>query len=159
MVSGAEDLPFPDGRFDAVICTQALEHVLDPARAVREMHRVLAPGGVLMLSTHGTAVYHPCPTDLWRWTQEGLVKLLRDNGGWRELRLEPAGGTPACFGYLIGFYVGAALNFRPLAPIRAALIALVNVFFAGLDRLLPLHYPRSYTLIANFLAVARKREG
>jgi SAM-dependent methyltransferase len=156
VVSQAERLPFEDARFDAVLSTQTLEHVADPPRVVQEIDRVLKPGGVLILTTHGTAVYHPCPTDLWRWTQEGLTKLLRDNGKWSSLRMEGTGGTAACFGYLIGFYVVAALQGRALAPLRKGLVTIVNVLFGMLDRIVPLRYPRRHTLIANFVVVARK---
>jgi ubiquinone/menaquinone biosynthesis C-methylase UbiE len=38
-----EALPFPDGHFDVVLCTQAIEHVLDVPLALRELHRVLQP--------------------------------------------------------------------------------------------------------------------
>ncbi len=40
-------LPFPDGVFDIVTCAWALETVADPARALAELQRVLAPGGLL----------------------------------------------------------------------------------------------------------------
>ena len=63
-----EALPVPDHSFDVVLCTQVLEHTSDPALAVRELARVVAPGGRVLASTHGTAVYHPAPNDFWRWT-------------------------------------------------------------------------------------------
>jgi ubiquinone/menaquinone biosynthesis C-methylase UbiE len=46
-----EALPFEDASFDLVLCTQVLEHVLDPAAALRELARVLRPRGTLVLST------------------------------------------------------------------------------------------------------------
>jgi SAM-dependent methyltransferase len=47
----AEKLPFRDGTFDAYCSFETLEHVPDPVRLLREAHRVLKPGGVLLLST------------------------------------------------------------------------------------------------------------
>jgi SAM-dependent methyltransferase len=73
-------LPVADGRFDAVLSTQVLEHVRDPALYLSECHRVLRPGGRLMASTHGMFVYHPDPDDYWRWTSAGLQAAIRDAG-------------------------------------------------------------------------------
>lgn len=44
------DLPFASGTFDIVISSEVIEHTPDPARAVREMSRVLRPGGRLALT-------------------------------------------------------------------------------------------------------------
>jgi 2-polyprenyl-3-methyl-5-hydroxy-6-metoxy-1,4-benzoquinol methylase len=46
-----EALPFDDGSFDLVLCSQVLEHLLDPAAGVAELARVLAHHGTLVLST------------------------------------------------------------------------------------------------------------
>jgi ubiquinone/menaquinone biosynthesis C-methylase UbiE len=46
----AEDLPFPDQHFDAVTCQTVLMHTTDAAAVLREMKRVLAPGGLLLLA-------------------------------------------------------------------------------------------------------------
>lgn len=48
--SDITSIPVPDASFDAVLCTEVLEHVPEPAEAVREMARILRPGGVLLLS-------------------------------------------------------------------------------------------------------------
>jgi SAM-dependent methyltransferase len=73
-------VPAPDDRFDAVVSTQVLEHVADPALYLSEAQRVLKPGGRLLLSTHGTFIYHPDPEDYWRWTGAGLRKAVTDAG-------------------------------------------------------------------------------
>lgn len=47
----AEELPFEDGMFNVVVCTEVLEHLLDPSKALSEMNRVLIMGGNLIIST------------------------------------------------------------------------------------------------------------
>jgi ubiquinone/menaquinone biosynthesis C-methylase UbiE len=48
-IADAERLPFPDGAFTAVLCTLSFHHYPDPRAAVREMARVLEPGGRLVI--------------------------------------------------------------------------------------------------------------
>jgi ubiquinone/menaquinone biosynthesis C-methylase UbiE len=48
----AQELPFPDGSFDSVVCTFSLCAITDDRRAISEMKRVLRPGGRLMLADH-----------------------------------------------------------------------------------------------------------
>lgn len=73
-------VPLPDDSCDAVLSTQVLEHVTDPARYLAEAHRVLRPGGQMLLSTHGVFVYHPDPDDFWRWTCAGLQRAVEEAG-------------------------------------------------------------------------------
>ena len=54
--SDAMALPFRDAAFDRVYCSEVLEHVLDPEAVVREMHRVLAPGGIAVISVPNEAL-------------------------------------------------------------------------------------------------------
>jgi SAM-dependent methyltransferase len=54
-----ESLPFEDASFSTVLCTEVLEHVPDPARALGEIRRVLMPGGVLIGSV-------PARSAIWR---------------------------------------------------------------------------------------------
>jgi ubiquinone/menaquinone biosynthesis C-methylase UbiE len=50
--AGAEELPLPDGQFDTVVSTLVLCTVADPLRALREVWRVLKPGGQLLFIEH-----------------------------------------------------------------------------------------------------------
>lgn len=43
------DLPFEDGRWDVIVCSHVLEHVPDDDRAIRQLRRVLAPGGTAVV--------------------------------------------------------------------------------------------------------------
>jgi SAM-dependent methyltransferase len=73
-------VPVEDASVDAVLSTQVLEHVADPALYLAECARVLRPGGRMLLSTHGLMVFHPDPVDYWRWTCDGLRRVVADAG-------------------------------------------------------------------------------
>jgi SAM-dependent methyltransferase len=73
-------LPFDDQSADVVLSSQVLEHTVDPELYLSECARVLAEGGLLVLSTHGVWRYHPDPIDLWRWTSEGLRRVVSRAG-------------------------------------------------------------------------------
>lgn len=66
----------PAERFDCVFCTEVLEHTLQPFDAVDELHRLLRPGGRLVLSVpFNFRIHGPLP-DCWRFTEHGLRALL-----------------------------------------------------------------------------------
>jgi SAM-dependent methyltransferase len=79
-------LPSEIPRYDCVLSTQVLEHVEDPETYLGECYRVLRPGGVLILTTHGLYEDHACPYDYWRWTVYGLKRLVENSG----LKIEAA---------------------------------------------------------------------
>jgi SAM-dependent methyltransferase len=76
---GEGNLPDVD-LFDQVLSTQVLEHVSDPIRYLSECKRVLKKNGILVLTTHGLFEDHSCPADYWRWTANGLRRLIEEQG-------------------------------------------------------------------------------
>jgi SAM-dependent methyltransferase len=79
-VGPAHDLPVPDGAYDAVLCTQVLEHVPNPGAVLAELHRVLRPGGRLYLTVPLAWELHELPYDFYRYTPHGLARILTDAG-------------------------------------------------------------------------------
>ena len=49
-VGSAEDLPYPDGYFDKIVCISSLEHFKEDIKALKEMHWVLKPNGIVVLT-------------------------------------------------------------------------------------------------------------
>jgi ubiquinone/menaquinone biosynthesis C-methylase UbiE len=57
----AESIPFPDDGFDVVFCQLGLQFIVDKVAAIREMHRVLVPGGRVLVSTPPPKCVLRCP--------------------------------------------------------------------------------------------------
>jgi SAM-dependent methyltransferase len=74
----AYQLPFRDETFTVALCAEVLEHTHSPAFALREIRRVLKPGGKLLLTTPFAFPIHYAPTDYYRFTRYGLAHLLHD---------------------------------------------------------------------------------
>ncbi|HEY3727891.1 MAG TPA: methyltransferase domain-containing protein [Solirubrobacteraceae bacterium] len=73
----ADSIPAGAGEFDVVVCTQVLEHVPEPLTALREFHRVLVPGGLLLATVPFVWEEHELPHDYFRYTRPGIEHLLR----------------------------------------------------------------------------------
>lgn len=76
LIGDAHRLPFGDATVDAIVCTEVLEHLLDPPAAAAEMIRVLKPGGRLVLTTRFCFPLHDRPADYWRFTSYTLARLF-----------------------------------------------------------------------------------
>lgn len=71
-----EVLPFPDESFDALLCTEVLEHVADPSGLIQEMYRVLKKGGLGIVTIPWSARFHYQPIDFHRYTPSMLDRLF-----------------------------------------------------------------------------------
>lgn len=71
------EIDLPDGVAGTVVSLDTIEHVEFVREAVNEFHRVLAPGGMLILSSVLHFQIHDYPHDYWRFTPEAFRSLLR----------------------------------------------------------------------------------
>ncbi|MGH6645911.1 class I SAM-dependent methyltransferase [Aquabacterium sp.] len=85
------DMPIEDGIFDAVLCTQVLEHLEWPRESVQEMHRVLKPGGKLFMTVPMAQNEHQTPYDFFRYTSYGLTSICK-GAGFQQVSIKPFGG-------------------------------------------------------------------
>lgn len=92
LVASADDLPYPDNDFDFVLCTEVLEHCRDPAAVLREIARVLEPGGLAFVTTPFLVSLHEMPYDYYRFTPSAL-RALAEEAGFEVVSLIPRGGA------------------------------------------------------------------
>lgn len=84
-------LPFEDGEFETVLCTQVLEHTPRPEALIAECARVMRPGGRLIVTVPFSFRIHSEPHDFFRYTKYGLASLMEARGLEVE-RLSARGG-------------------------------------------------------------------
>lgn len=80
VIGSVSALPFDDASFDTVISTQVIEHVPDPHVMLREIARVLGPGGVVLITAPFAWPLHEVPHDFQRFTRYGLEHLATAAG-------------------------------------------------------------------------------
>jgi ubiquinone/menaquinone biosynthesis C-methylase UbiE len=99
LVSDITTIPSPDASFDAILCSEVLEHVPEPTLALDEFTRLLKPGGVMILtapfgSNVHMAPYHYCSGFTKYWYEHHLaqrgfrIETLTANGDWYALLLQ-----------------------------------------------------------------------
>jgi SAM-dependent methyltransferase len=143
----------PDGAYDTALCLEVLEHVPDPFQATREICRILAPGGVLIISVPHLSRLHAEPHDYYRYTRYGLRRVLEQ----ADLEVVELHQRGAVFTFLGHQLATAVLTLSWGIPVLRQIAWFVNRFAvthacSGLDRLLP----RSDILAAGYTAVARR---
>jgi SAM-dependent methyltransferase len=90
-VAPLHELPIEDESFDAILCTQVLEHLQKPTESVKEMYRVLRSGGHLFVTAPMAHNEHQIPYDFFRYTSFGLKHICTE-AGFREIRVTSMGG-------------------------------------------------------------------
>lgn len=118
-------LPFKDGSFDVVICSEVLEHIPDHEKALSEMARVLAPGGTLALSVPRSFPEKVCFMlfpEGYRALSEGHIRIYRrrdlkmlcEKAGFRIESEKTAHGLHTPYWWLCCL-AGRDASFSPLA--------------------------------------------
>ena len=99
-----ERIPVDDGRFDYIVFNQTLEHLREPAKALAELFRVLAPGGTILCTVPFFFEEHEQPYDFFRYTQFAH-RYMFANAGFQVDKIE----------WLEGFFGTAAYMFHVIA--------------------------------------------
>jgi SAM-dependent methyltransferase len=146
-------LPFRAEVFDAALHIVTIEHLREPARALAEIGRTLAPGGLLLIAAPQDWEVHQAPHDYFRYTRYGLRHLL-EKCGYEVVAMRAAGGYFRLLARRLlnglQFFTG---GFRWLCFVPAAMLlvppALILPWLDFLDG------DQNFTL--GYLCTARKR--
>jgi len=149
----------PDASYDTAICLEVIEHVPDPFRALRELARVVKPGGYLILSAPHLSRLHEQPHDYYRYTKYGLERAITD-AGFDVESIAPSGGLFAFLGHQVStVLLGAVWHI----PVVSRLSFFLNSWLCvrpcvRLDDLLDKEklFAMGYTVVARKRAPARE---
>lgn len=91
VVSDAAKLPFKPDTFDYVICSELLEHVMDPVSVIHEIHYGLKKRGIVLICVPFSVAIHGDPSDYGRYTNFFWEDIL-SSCGFGEILIENQGG-------------------------------------------------------------------
>ncbi len=150
--SDIQDMPLENESFDTVLSAEVLEHVPDPEKALREIYRVLKPGGKLVMSIPHLMYLHNEPYDFYRYTQYGLRTLL-ERVGFTVEYLKPSGSI---FSFLQGIIATTFIGLTYNIPIIWEITFLLSKNTSKIAIWLDNHTDKKKIFALHFIAVARK---
>lgn len=121
-VGDATAIPAPDAEFDALLCTEMLEHHPEPIRVVHEFGRILKPGGVLLLTAPLGSGIHQEPYHFYGGYTPYWYERFLNEAGFIDIRVEPNEGFFRLFGQESLRYVQMSAPWRIPANILVRMI-------------------------------------
>ncbi len=135
--------PYADSSVDTVILCNVLEHIYNYEHLLREIRRILKPGGQLVGFVPWWVGYHPDPHDYFRYTHEALARIFHDTE-FSQASIRPIGSTPI----LANFNTIILSVPRIVRPILYLLYAPLDALFARLRPKSVERNPLGYVFVA-----------
>ncbi|THU41528.1 class I SAM-dependent methyltransferase [Niastella caeni] len=105
-------IPLADASVDCVMSTEVFEHCPDLLSVMKEIKRVLKPGGFVFFTVPFLWPLHEVPYDEFRYTPYSLERIIR-NAGFDKVSLKPTGGWNESLGQMLGLWVTRSpMNFH-----------------------------------------------
>ena len=104
VIADAHNTNLKDSSFDTILSTSVLEHLEHPYEAICEMHRILKPGGHVILTCPLFWHLHEEPNDFFRFTNHGL-RLMFTKAGLDIVTLKPLSGFVVTFAQELLYYL------------------------------------------------------
>ena len=102
----AYEIPVENNAYDTILCTDVLEHLAEPMRAVKEAFRVLKPGGYAIYTVPLFWHLHEEPHDYYRFTKYGLDYMFKENG-FDVIEIKALSGFFATFGQEFAYFLNS----------------------------------------------------
>ncbi len=96
-------MPFDGNSFDSAMATEVLEHCPDPTTTLKEVSRVLKPGGTFFFTVPFIWPLHDCPYDEYRYTPWSLQRHLTA-AGFQDIKVWPTGGWDTAVAQAMGLW-------------------------------------------------------
>lgn len=159
VITPGNSLPFKDDYFDAIICTQVLEHVPDIENVLNEIYRVLKPGGRLIVSMPFIYNAHGAPHDYRRFSLDGINLLFFEQ--YKIIESKKQGKIGTTLGVLCLNWLDTFMNQHKLTRLLKGVLLpiwLLSSFIINITALLLDKIDKSSTFYSNVLVVALKCE-
>lgn len=127
LVWDGKTIPLSGNSVDCAMATEVFEHCPEPEMVMREILRVLRPGGLLFFTVPFLWPLHDVPYDQYRYTPFSLERHLK-NAGFTEINLKSMGGWDAGMAQMIGLYVRR----RPMPGYKRLLLSMLTLPFVYL---------------------------
>lgn len=154
--------PLATSDFDAVLCTQVLEHTINEVKTIEEISRVLNEGGLVILTVPFIYNQHAVPDDYRRFSIYGIRNLFEREfeGKFDIITVKAQGGVGSTIGLLLENWIEMQMNSYKvtrilkgfLLPVWMLICLFINTTGFILDSL-----DKTQSFYSNTLVVARKR--
>lgn len=152
VISDAHDIPFEDQTFDCVIVQAVLEHVLDPARVVSEIHRTLKSSGIVYADTPFMQQVHMKQYDFTRFTHLGHRRLFRE---FEEINSGPSCGPGMALAWAYKSFIVSFTKTRWIERLLLIFVRYTSFYLKYFDYYL-IDKPGSYDSASGYYFIGRK---